>query len=69
MHRRRPGRAAAGARAAQEALANVARHAHATRVGLTSYMENEVAMDVTIEEVLHDLTTNSTLITIWSLAP
>ncbi len=34
-------------RAAQEALANVARHAHATRVGLTiSYMENEVAMDV-----------------------
>jgi signal transduction histidine kinase len=34
-------------RAAQEALANVARHAHATRVGLTiSYMENEVALDV-----------------------
>jgi signal transduction histidine kinase len=34
-------------RAAQEALANVAKHAHATRVGLTvSYMENEVAMDV-----------------------
>jgi signal transduction histidine kinase len=34
-------------RAAQEALANVARHACATRVGLTvSYMENEVAMDV-----------------------
>jgi signal transduction histidine kinase len=34
-------------RAAQEALANVARHARATRVGLTvSYMENEVAMDV-----------------------
>jgi signal transduction histidine kinase len=34
-------------RAAQEALANVARHAHATRVWLTiSYMENEVAMDV-----------------------
>ncbi len=32
-------------RAAQEALANVARHAHATRVGLTiSYMENEVAL-------------------------
>jgi len=34
-------------RAAQEALANVARHAHATRVGLTiSYMEDEVALDV-----------------------
>ncbi len=34
-------------RAAQEALANVARHAHATRVGLTvSYMDNEVALDV-----------------------
>lgn len=34
-------------RAAQEALANVAKHAHARRVGLTiSYMENEVAVDV-----------------------
>jgi signal transduction histidine kinase len=34
-------------RTAQEALANVARHAHATRVGLTlSYMEDEVALDV-----------------------
>jgi signal transduction histidine kinase len=34
-------------RAAQEGLANVARHAHATRVGVTvSYMENEVALDV-----------------------
>lgn len=34
-------------RAAQEALANVARHAQATRVGVTiSYMENEVALDV-----------------------
>jgi signal transduction histidine kinase len=34
-------------RAAQEALANVARHAHATRAGLTvSYMENEIALDV-----------------------
>jgi signal transduction histidine kinase len=34
-------------RAAQEALANVARHANASRVGLTiSYMENEVALDV-----------------------
>jgi len=34
-------------RTAQEALANVAKHALATRVGLTvSYMENEVALDV-----------------------
>ncbi len=34
-------------RTAQEALANVARHANATRVGLTlSYMEDEVALDV-----------------------
>ena len=34
-------------RAAQEALANVAKHAQATRVGLTvSYMDNEVALDV-----------------------
>ncbi|MFF0309926.1 sensor histidine kinase [Streptosporangium sp. NPDC004379] len=34
-------------RTAQEALANVARHARATMVGLTlSYMENEVALDV-----------------------
>jgi signal transduction histidine kinase len=34
-------------RAAQEALANVARHARATRVGLTvSYMENEVVLDI-----------------------
>jgi signal transduction histidine kinase len=34
-------------RTAQEALANVARHANATRVGLTlSYMEGEVALDV-----------------------
>lgn len=34
-------------RAAQEALANTAKHAHATRVGVTiSYMENEVALDV-----------------------
>jgi signal transduction histidine kinase len=34
-------------RAAQEALANVAKHARATRVGLTvSYMESEVALDV-----------------------
>ncbi|MEV4076060.1 sensor histidine kinase [Nonomuraea fuscirosea] len=34
-------------RAAQEALANVAKHAGATRVGLTlSYLEDEVALDV-----------------------
>jgi signal transduction histidine kinase len=34
-------------RTAQEALANVARHAAATRVGVTlSYMEHEVALDV-----------------------
>ena len=34
-------------RTAQEALANVARHAQATRVGVTlSYMEHEVALDV-----------------------
>lgn len=34
-------------RAAQEALANVARHAKASRVGVTlSYLENEVALDV-----------------------
>ncbi|GAA4640287.1 sensor histidine kinase [Actinoallomurus vinaceus] len=34
-------------RTAQEALANVAKHARATNVGLTlSYMENEVALDV-----------------------
>ncbi len=34
-------------RAAQEALANVARHARATRVGLTlSYMEDLVTLDV-----------------------
>ncbi|MEV0384734.1 sensor histidine kinase [Nonomuraea sp. NPDC050643] len=34
-------------RAAQEALANVAKHARATRVGVTlSYLEHEVALDV-----------------------
>src|SRR5437660_8995488 len=34
-------------RTAQEALANVAKHAQAARVGLTlSYMEHEVALDV-----------------------
>lgn len=34
-------------RAAQEALANVAKHAEASRVGLTlSYLDNEVALDI-----------------------
>ncbi len=34
-------------RAGQEALANVAKHAQATRVGVTlSYLEHEVALDV-----------------------
>jgi signal transduction histidine kinase len=34
-------------RTAQEALANVAKHAHAARVGLTlSYMEDQVTLDV-----------------------
>jgi signal transduction histidine kinase len=34
-------------RTAQEALANVAKHAHATRVGVTlSYLEHQVALDV-----------------------
>ncbi|GAA4532847.1 hypothetical protein GCM10023096_77370 [Nonomuraea ferruginea] len=34
-------------RTAQEALANVAKHAHATRVGVTlSYLDHEVALDV-----------------------
>jgi signal transduction histidine kinase len=42
-----PGAEFALLRAVQEALANVARHAHATRVWLTiSYMESEVALDV-----------------------
>jgi signal transduction histidine kinase len=46
-------------RAAQEALANVARHAHATRVGLTvSYMENEVAVDVRDDGVGFDAAGN-----------
>jgi signal transduction histidine kinase len=45
-------------RAAQEALANVARHAGATRVGLTiSYLENEVALDVRDDGVGFDTTT------------
>jgi signal transduction histidine kinase len=44
-------------RAAQEALANVARHARATRVGLTvSYMESEVALDVRDDGVGFDAT-------------
>jgi signal transduction histidine kinase len=43
----RPAAEAALLRTAQEALANVAKHAHATRVGVTlSYLENEVALDV-----------------------
>ena len=46
-------------RAAQEALANVARHARATRVGLTlSYMENEVALDVRDDGVGFDPASN-----------
>jgi len=43
----RPEAEAALLRTAQEALANVAKHAAATRVGLTlSYMDDEVALDV-----------------------
>jgi signal transduction histidine kinase len=43
----RPEAESALLRTAQEALANVARHAHATRVGLTlSYMDGQVALDV-----------------------
>ena len=43
----RPDAESALLRAAQEALANVAKHAGATRVGLTlSYMDHEVALDV-----------------------
>ncbi len=42
-----PDAEAALLRTAQEALANVARHAQASRVGVTlSYLENEVALDV-----------------------
>ena len=42
-----PAAEAALLRTAQEALANVAKHAHATRVGVTlSYLEDEVALDV-----------------------
>jgi signal transduction histidine kinase len=42
-----PEGAAALLRAAQEALANVARHASATRVGITlSYLDQDVALDV-----------------------
>jgi signal transduction histidine kinase len=44
-------------RTAQEALANVARHAAATRVGVTlSYMEQEVALDVRDDGCGFDLT-------------
>jgi signal transduction histidine kinase len=47
-------------RAAQESLANVARHARATRVGLTvSYMESEVALDVRDDGVGFDATAPS----------
>ncbi len=43
----RPEAEAALLRAAQEALTNVAKHAAATRVGLTlSYLDNEVALDI-----------------------
>ena len=43
----RPDAEVALLRTAQEALANVARHAQATRVGVTlSYLEEEVALDV-----------------------
>ena len=43
----RPDAESALLRAAQEALANVGKHAGATRVGLTlSYMDHEVALDV-----------------------
>ncbi len=44
-------------RTAQEALANVARHARATRVGVTlSYMEHQVALDVRDDGQGFDLT-------------
>ena len=44
-------------RTAQEALANVARHAQASRVGVTlSYMEHEVALDVRDDGHGFDLT-------------
>src|SRR5580700_5365278 len=43
-------------RTAQEALANVARHARATRVGVTlSYMEHQVALDVRDDGLGFDL--------------
>lgn len=43
-------------RTAQEALANVGKHAHATRVGLTlSYMEDEVSLDVRDDGVGFDV--------------
>jgi signal transduction histidine kinase len=47
-------------RLAQEALANVAKHAAASRVGLTlSYMEDVVTLDVRDDGVGFDLTTPS----------
>jgi signal transduction histidine kinase len=47
MHPTPPETEVALLRAAQEAFANVARHAQATRVGLTlSYLEHEVVLDV-----------------------
>jgi signal transduction histidine kinase len=47
-------------RTAQEALANVAKHASASRVGLTlSYMEDVVTLDVRDDGVGFDLTTPS----------
>jgi signal transduction histidine kinase len=47
-------------RAAQEALANVAKHAHANRVGVTlSYLEDEVALDVRDDGTGFDLATGT----------
>ena len=48
-------------RAAQEALTNVARHARASRVGLTlSYMEDLVTLDVRDDGVGFTLTATAT---------
>jgi signal transduction histidine kinase len=52
----RPEAEAALLRIAQEALANVAKHAKATRVGVTlSYLENETALDVRDDGLGFDL--------------